>query len=344
MHHEDARTLPSAAQEEKRKQVVRLRLRGWTYDAIAEAVGLTRTGVFNIWQRYQTAGITGIRSAKRGRRAGEQRALTPRQEATIRRAICQKTPDQLTLPFALWTRAAVRDLIHQRTGMVLGIRTVGTYLHLWGMTPQKPLKKAYEQNPVEVQRWLTETYPTIATRAKREGTEIQWGDETGLRSDDVRGRGYAPPGQTPVVRVTTKRISLSLISTVTNQGKMRWMLLDGALRAPLLIKFLTRVIADADRKVFLILDNLRVHKAKIVQAWLAEHAAAIEVFYLPSYSPELNPDECLNADVKGVVRSTAPTRTKAELKGVTVRHMRKLQRSPSRIARYFEHHPVRYAA
>jgi transposase len=238
----------------------------------------------------------------------------------------------------------VRELIRERFGVKLQVRAVGNYLGRWGFTPQKPIKRAYEQRPEAVQKWLDEDYPQIAARAKEEGAEIHWGDETGLRSDDVRGRSDAPMGQTPVIRVSNKREGLSVISTVTNQGKVRWKVFEGALNADLLIDFFARLIKDAGRKVFVILDNLKVHHARVVKAWLAEHSQKIEVFYLPSYSPELNPDECLNADLKAAVTSKAPARAKGQLKKVVISHLRKLQKSPARVRKYFQHRPVRYAA
>ena len=195
-----------------------------------------------------------------------------------------------------------------------------------------------------MKKWLEEDYPVIAARAKAEGAEIHWGDESGLRSDDVRGRGFAPRGQTPVIRVNNKRHGLSVISTVTNKGQMRWRIFDGALNTDILIDFLRRLIKGASKKLFVILDNLRVHHARPVKAWLAEHADAIEVFYLPSYSPELNPDEMANADIKQAITTLAPARTKLQLVKATARHLRSVQRQPERIRKYFQHEPVRYAA
>jgi transposase len=206
------------------------------------------------------------------------------------------------------------------------------------------MTKAHEQSPAAVKKWLDQDYPVIAARAKTEGAEIHWGDESGLRSDDVRGRGFAPNRQTPVIRVNNKRHGLSVTSTVTNKGQMRWRIFDGALNTNILIDFLRRLIKGASKKLFLILDNLRVHHAKPVKAWLAEHADAIEVFYLPSYSPELNPDEMANADIKQAVTALAPARTKLQLVKATARHLRSVQRQPERIRKHFEHGPVRYAA
>jgi len=340
----DMRKLSRQARHERRVQVIRLRKAGHTYEQIAAFTGLSRTGVFDICKRHEVAGARALHDAPGGRKVGEHRRLDAAQEATVRKLIADKTPDQLKMPYALWTRAAVSQLIEQRFGIALPVRTMGLYLARWGFTPQKPMKKAYEQSPAAVKKWLDEDYPAIAARAKAEGAEIHWGDESGLRSDDVRGRGFAPKGQTPVVRVNNKRHGLSVISTVTNKGQMRWRIFDGALNADILIDFLRRLIKGAGRKLFLILDNLRVHHAKPVKAWLAEHADAIEVFYLPSYSPELNPDEMANADIKQAVTKLAPARTKLQLVKATARHLRSVQRQPERIRKYFEHGPVRYAA
>ena len=344
MEATDMRSLSRDARHERRVQVIRLRKAGQTYDEIAAQTGLSRTGVFDICKRHAAAGGTALRDAPSGRKSGDGRLLDAVQEAMVRKLITDKTPDQLKMPYALWTRKAVADLIEQRLGIRLPVRTMGLYLARWGFTPQKPMKKAYEQSPAAVKKWLDEDYPGIAARAKAEGAEIHWGDESGLRSDDVRGRGFAPKGQTPVIRVNSKRHGLSVISTVTNKGQMRWRIFDGALNTNILIDFLRRLIKGASKKLFLILDNLRVHHAKPVKAWLAEHADAIEVFYLPSYSPELNPDEMANADIKQGVTTLAPARTKLQLVKATARHLRSVQRQPERIRNYFQHGSVRYAA
>ena len=340
----DMRKLSRDARHERRVQVIRLRKTGATYEQIAAQTGLSRTGVFDICKRHVAAGAKALRDAPTGRQSGEGRVLSASQEASVKKLITDKTPDQMKMPYALWTRAAVAQLIEHEFGIRLAVRTMGLYLARWGFTPQKPMKKAYEQSPAAVKKWLDEDYPAIAAAAKAQGAEIHWGDESGLRSDDVRGRSFAPKGQTPVIRVNHKRHGLSVISTVTNKGQMRWRIFDGALNTDILIDFLRRLIRGADKKIILILDNLRVHHAKPVKAWLAAHTDAIEVFYLPSYSPELNPDEMANADIKQVVTTQAPARTKLQLVKATARHLRSVQRQPERIRKYFEHDPVRYAA
>jgi transposase len=231
------RKLPAAAQEERRRQVIGLRQRGLTYKAVAEQVGLSRTGVIGICQRFAAEGASGLVSKPRGRKPDEQRLLDAAQEVEVRGLIRRHTPDELGLPFALWSRAAVGALIARRCGVALAVRTVGKYLARWGFTAQKPIRRAYEQDPAAVRRWLRRDYPAIVARAKQARGVLFWGDETGLRSDDVRGRGYAPRGRTPLVRVCHKRAGLSLISAVTNRGELRWMVVDGAVNAPTLIRF-----------------------------------------------------------------------------------------------------------
>jgi len=344
MQATDMRSLSREARHERRVQVIRLRKAGRTYDEIAAQTGLSRTGVFDICKRHAAGGASALKDAPSGRQPGEKRLVSAEQEREVQRLIRDRTPEQLKRVYALWTRQAVAELIRDRFGIELPVRTMGLYLSRWGFTPHKPMRKAYEQSPAAVRKWLDEQYPVIAACAKVEGAEIHWGDETGLRSDDVRGRSFAPQGRTPVVRVNSKRHGLSIISTVTNKGTMRWKIFNGALNADILIDFMKRLVRDAGRKVYLILDNLRVHHSKPVKAWLAEHRHEIEVFYLPSYSPELNPDEMANADLKQAVTKLAPARTKLQLMKTAARHLRSVQRRPERIKSYFEHEPVRYAA
>ncbi|QKK01882.1 MAG: IS630 family transposase [Pseudomonadota bacterium] len=343
---EDARALPAVVQEEKRKQAIRMwQKRRYTHREIAEQVGVHYLTVGRWVRTYQAEGMKALRASKaQGRPVGSGRSMSEEQENQIQKVLIDKTPDQLKLSYALWTREAVQQLILQETGIRLAIRTVGDYLKRWGFTVQKPKKQAYEQRPAEVKQWLDDEYPAIHARAKAEKAEIHWGDETGLRSDSQHVRGYAPKGKTPVLRLNAKRESINLISAVTNQGKVRFRMFDGTMNADILIDFMKRLIRDAKRKVFLILDNLRVHHAKVVKAWLAEHKDEIEVFYLPSYSPELNPDEYLNCDLKAGVHGGLPARSKKELKAKTIAHLRKLQKLPGRVIKYFQAEPIQYAA
>ncbi|XLV73790.1 IS630 family transposase [Ralstonia syzygii subsp. celebesensis] len=284
-----------------------------------------------------------MRDAQGGRKAGQGRSLDVTQELLVRQLIADKTPDQLKMPYALWTRAAVGQLIEQCFGIRLAVRTVGLYLSRWGFTPQKPMRKAYEQSPAAVKNGSNMTTLSLPPEPRPRAPRFTGGREWAAQRRRARAQ-LRPKGQTPVVRVSNKRHGLSVISTVTNKGEMRWKIFDGALNADILIDFMQRLIRGAKKKIFLVLDNLRVHHAKPVKAWLAANKERIEVFYLPSYSPELNPDEMLNADLKQAVTKLAPARTKLQLVKATSSHLRSVQRQPARVRKYFENEPIRYAA
>ena len=347
MEKRDSRRVSPEVLEEKRRQAVALSKRGLSCLAIGEIVGAHAHTVGRWLKRYAEKGAAFYKSRPRGRRVGECRRLSVDQEAQIRKLLIDKVPEQLKLDFALWTRQAVAELIELRCGFKMPIRSVGEYLKRWGFTPQKPLRRAYEQRPEAVQQWLETEYPIIQDQAKSEGGEIYWGDETGLRTDCQHGRGYAQKGQTPVISLNARRQSINMISAITNQGLVRFRLFEGTFNAALLIDFMKRLVKGAGgRKVFLILDNLKVHHAKVVKDWLSEpeRKKEIEVFYLPSYSPELNPDEYLNCDLKCGVHSGAPARNKEQLSKKTISHMRMLQKKPARVRKYFEHRKISYAA
>jgi len=344
MEKRDARKLSTQAQQELREMAIRLKESGKTYKAIAEIVHVQPTTICAWYKAYQRGGKKAIKIKKRGRPSGSCRTLTAVQEHEIQKAIVDKCPDQLKFPFALWTRVAVQQLIRELFSIKMPIRTVGEYLKRWNYTPQKPLRKAYKQNPKAISAWLKDEYPTIAMKSKKENAEIHWGDETGLCNDSYHGRSYAPRGETPAIKIHPRCQRVNLISTVTNQGKVRFMIYKDKMNSQTLIQFMKRLIKDSDQKIFLILDNLRVHHSHIVKDWLKDHKTEIEIFFLPSYSPELNPDEYLNCDLKIGVHSKVPARTKEQLAKKTLSHLRKLQKMPSRVKNYFKHPKISYAA
>ena len=312
---------------------------------IVPMTGLSYPTVRSAIDLYEAGGWSAVRPALRGRAKGDGRVLSQEQEDTIQRLIIDTRPEQLKMDFGLWSRGAVGQLIAQEFGIKLQVRSIGKYLTRWGFTPQKPIKRAYEQSPAAVQAWLEGEYPAIEQRARSEGAEIHWGDETALVNTDVRGRSFSPAGKTPVaMAVGGTRHKLSMIATVTNQGKARWMIIDEAFDADKLIEFLQPLIKDAAKKVFLILDNLRVHHSRLVKAWVAERHDQIELFYLPSYSPQLNPEERLNADLKQEISKRVPVKTRAKLRQAANDHMAMLEQNPERVVSYFQDRRVRYAA
>jgi len=340
----DARKLSTDAQQQLRYQVIRLRKQGRKHSEISAITGVSRCTCSTLWTRYQNTGKKALRIKQRGRPLGSCRTLSPEQEKILQKNMRDKCPDQLKLPFALWTRFAVQQLIKQLWAIDMPIRTVGDYLKRWGFTPQKPLRKAYKQNPEAVKAWLSRAYPGIQKRSKKEDAVIHWGDETGLCNDSYHGRSYAPRGETPAIKLHPRCERVNLISSVTNQGQVRFMVYKNKMNSQKLIRFMRRLIKDSDKKIFLILDNLKVHHSYVVRDWLKEHEDEIEIFFLPSYSPELNPDEYLNCDLKAGVHSGVPARSKKQLKRKAISHLRKLQKLPGRVMKYFKHPKIAYAA
>jgi len=344
MEKTDARRLSLDQLELLRHQAIRLLKQGRKQVEVAEILGV-RSATISDWHRiYKTGGKKALHVQHPGPVKGTNCSLSPTQAKAIQRLIIDKTPDQLKLPFVLWDRKAVKELIYRQYGIRIAIRTIGDYLQRWNFTPQRPVKRAYEQQPKAVRRWLDEVYPEIQNKAKQEQAEIHWGDETGFRNDHHYGRGYSPRGKTPVVRLSAKRVGINMISSITNQGKVRFMIYSKNMNARILIKFLKRLIKSSDHKIILILDNLRVHHAYKVQDWLKGKEKQIEIFYLPSYSPELNPDEYLNNDLKQGVHSKTLFRNMDSLKHGVISHMRRLQKTPARVINYFKHPSITYAA
>lgn len=344
MEKEDARTLSSAEQELLRRQVVRMKKQGNSFISISKVLGIHRNTVSEIWKLYTHYGTSGLIIRKRGRKKGEKQTLNFEQEKKVRKLLIDTSPEQYKLTFALWTRQAVQELIKLTFEIEMPIRTVGEYLKRWNFTPQKPLKRTYEQQPKKVRNWLDNEYPKIAKRCKKENAEIHWGDETGIRSDSQHGRSYAPKGKTPAIVFSAKRSSTNMISTITNQGKVRFMIYTKTMNTQRFIIFLKQLIKDSKKKIFLILDNLRVHHAYIVQDWVEENKDKIELFFLPAYSPELNPDEYLNNHLKTNVHSKPPARSNKVLEKNVKNLMEYLVLNPKVVRNYFLHPKIQYAA
>ena len=344
MEIRDARTLSGDAQETLRKRAVHAVLSGMTQGDAARAFGVSRYAVIQWMAAYREGGEAALATRKKGPKKGYGKKLGAKQERQVREWVVGKCPDQLRLPFYLWTRQAVRELVEDRFGVDLALSTVGSYLRTWGFTPQKPVRRAFEQSPAAVQRWLTETYPAIVSRAKEERAAIYWGDETGLRSDYQTGRSYGIKGKTPVIPGTGQRFSINMISAITNRGKMSFMVYEATFRVPTFLKFLKRLVKQVGRKVFLIVDGHPVHRAKLVQEWRAGHLEELEIFYLPGYSPELNPDELWNQDLKSNALGRRRPHTKAEMATDVRSYARSTQRRPDVVRNFFKEEHVRYAA
>lgn len=342
MELKDARSLSQEAQEDLRMRVVRVVLNNMSQTEAARVFHVSRQSVnkwVNIWHKE---GREGLKSKPKGR--PRQSRLKPYQAATTVRMISNRCPDQLKFPFALWTREAVQRLLAKKFGVHVSIWTVGRYLKRWGFTPQKPLRRAYEQNPREVRKWLKKEYPQIKNMAKNEGAEIFWGDEMGVRSDHQTGRTYSRRGKTPVILGTGKRFGCNMISVITNRGKLAFMVFEKRFTSEVFIEFLRRLVKHSSRKAFLIVDRHPVHRSKKVNRWLGKRNDRIKMFYLPPYSPELNPDELLNQDVKSNAVGRKRPDNKIELLKNVRSYLRSRQCKPEVVVNYFKGSGVRYAA
>lgn len=345
MKKQDTRSLSIREQELLRRRLITLvEEDGVTVTGAAQAVGVNRRTA-TLWLTRYRSGKGGLTQQRRGRRAGENRRMTAAQEREIRKIIRKKVPTEVGLQsYALWTRDAVAGLIAKRYGIHLAVRTMGLYLSRWGFTPQRPLRRAYERDPRAIERWKAVEFPKIAALAKKMGAEIHFEDETGVSTEDMRGRGYAPRGSKPIRKHFGTRSSVSMASTITRQGVLRFMVFEGALTASIFLVFLKRLIESSNRPVFVVLDNIRPHHARIVTNWVKQHSDKIRLFFLPAYAPELNPDECFNNLLKGRLRSKPAVDSRQALARRVRSAARTVQRSPQLVRSLFREANVSYAA
>src|SRR5207245_8463563 len=256
MGKQDARSLSAEAQEDLRRRVVGAVQKGLSQTEAARVFGVARGTVSRWMGLVERVGRRALKAQRRGRPPVSR--LAPHQAATTVRHILSGCPDQLSLPFALWTREAVQELLSRKFDLQVSVWTVGRYLRAWGLTPQKQVRRAYEQNPTAVRKWLEKEYPAIRAQAKREKAEIHWGDEMGLRSDHQAGRSYGRRGQTPVVPGTGQRFRCNLISAITNRGRLAFMVFHQRFTAPVFLNFLRRLLRLISGKVFLIVYRILV--------------------------------------------------------------------------------------
>mgnify|MGYP006268357361 CR=1 FL=1 len=340
----DARKLDSVGKQDLRRRVVHaVNNREMSKSEAARVFGVSRTSVHAWLDLYDEEGEEGLVPKRPGRPKGGG-YLKGWQAGVIVNIIKDRSPDQLKLPFALWTREAVRDLIYEKYGIWYALRSVGDLLDRWGFTAQKPQRRAAERDDRAVRRWLEEDYPELRRRAKRENAEIYWEDETGLRSDHFVGRSYAPRGETPTVETTGRRFGCNIISAVSNQGTLRFSVFEGGFNQDVMIDFLARLVRDAERKVIVIADGHPAHKGAKLKRWLAAHADACELVLLPAYAPELNPDEVLNQDLKANVFSSGRPMTKSQMMHQTRSYLSSTQKRPDVVQSFFEETHVAYAA
>ena len=340
----DARQLSDEVLEALRLRALRACELGFSESDIAAMLGVARETVSRWWSAYQVKGLDGLPGNRTGRPLGSGRTLTDEQGKHIQRLLDKNSPAKLGIAAPLWSRAAVRELIHEEYGIWVPVRTVGEYLERWGYTAKKPCRHANDQDPEEIREWLEETYPDIERQAEEEDAVILWTDESGVDADHHPGTGYAPKGQRATMEVPHGHIRRSVISAVGNRGELHFMTYDGTLNAALFIVFLEGLLSETTRKIYLITDRLSAHDCDEVWEWVEEHSDRIEMFLLPRRAPESNPVVYLYNDLKGNVHRDGLPNNKDELADQIHAFLLKLLELPGHVLSYFRHPCVQYAA
>ncbi|MFD5937314.1 IS630 family transposase [Streptomyces sp. NPDC060333] len=338
----DARAWSPDAQEAVRLLAVSALVEGRDRVEVAALFKVSVKAVDNWWAKWQAGGRDALLSRPRGRRVGEHQVLSEAEQAAVRQAVLDHIPSDLGLSGQLWTRGQIGELIFKLYRVRFTEPGVGKYLNRWGLTFQRPDKRAVEQDAEAVRVWHEETWPAIRARAKAENAEVLFGDQVGVRSDQVTGRTWGAKGATPIVRRTGNRFSVNAMSAISTRGRMHFMVFTESFDAKVMCRFLARIVGHFDRKVHLIVDRHSAHRSRTVRAWLAGHKDEIELHFLPSYSPELNPDELVNADLKRSLPHTHRARNQAELAAETRRFFHRRQRQPHIVRGYFGGPHVRY--
>jgi transposase len=341
MKRQDGRKLDHKTLEEIRIRAVQQVQSGESPEVVIAALGFTPRCIYQWLAMYRAGGWAALKAKAI---AGRPKKLNGQQIRWLYRTVTSKNPLQLKLPFALWTRGQIQSLLVREYRVKLSLASIGRLLAQLGLSCQKPLFRAYQQNPALVQQWLNSEYPRIVRQAKREKAEIFFEDESGVRSDFHSGTTWAVKGETPVVRVTGQRFSLNMISAISPRGALRFMVVRGGVGAAVFIDFLKRLMQGQRRGVYLIVDGHPAHRAKRVKRYVESLAGKLRLFYLPPYSPELNPDELVWNDVKhnGVARTIV--NTPKDLRRAVTSRLRFLQKNPDRVRAFFHAPETRYAA
>jgi len=337
----DARNLNHQTLTELRKRGVGSVQEGQSPEVVAKALGINRATMYGWLSRYRQGGWHALDAKKRG---GRKPKLDGKALRWIYKTIADKNPLQLKFTYALWTAKMVGELIHQRFGIQLSKASVCRLLGQLGLTPQRPVWRAYQQKPDAVQKWLQEAYPQIKQLAQKRKALIFFGDEAGLRSDHHAGTTWAQKGKTPVVSSTGARFGLNIISAVSAQGEFRFMTVKGRVNAAQFMDFIKRLLHGSARTIFLIVDGHPVHKAKSVARYIETVKDRFQLFFLPPYSPELNPDERVWNDLKNNAIGRQSIQSPQQLRTAVISHLRFIQKTPDRVRSYYNNEETKYAA
>ncbi len=314
---------------------------GESASEVIEAYGFNRTTIYKWIQAALRPGV-GIKALRSTKATGRPRSLTPTQEMRVFRWVNGRDPRQYGLDFGLWTRAVVCGLIEKKFGIRLGLSAVGELLAKLGLTPQKPLQRAYQRDPEAIEKWQRETYPAIAKRAKAEGAEIYFWDESGFRADTVHGKTWGMRGQTPVVHRPGQRQSMSAASAVNANGAFWYCTYDGALNGELFVELLQKMMKYRKKSVHLVLDSLPAHKKANVREYVVATGGKLTMHFLPGYAPDLNPDELVWSHVKRTGPARRPLLKGEKLRDKIDAQLAKLQQMPRLVRSFFKAPSVAY--
>lgn len=312
---------------------------GISADEVAKVLKVSRSSVFE-WQKvYRAHGEEALRTKKT---RGPRSKLDDGQMSQLFRLITGSDPRQLSFGLALWTRGMIQELIFRQFGVRLSIISVGNVLAKLGMSPQRPLYRAYEQDPEKVAEWKEKTFPQIQARAKKEGAAIFFADEASVRTNYHAGTTWAPVGKTPVVAGSGRTRSISMVSAVSPRGELHFQVYENGIRQEEFLDFCMMLVADAGRPVFLIVDNSQVHRAKILKAHAAQSNGMLTLFFLPPYSPDLNPDEWVWKNVKNDNLGRASAKSESELAEFANAALGRLKVLPGKVRAFFRDPALRY--
>jgi transposase len=337
----DGRTFDRKTLEEIRLMAVERVREGEPAAKVIEAYGFNRTTIYK-WLKAALRPGLGIRALRSTKAPGRTRLLTPRQESQVFRWINGRDPRQYGLDFGLWTRAVVAELIEKKFGITLGLTAVGELLARLGLTPQKPLQRAYQRDPAAIEKWQRETFPAIARQAKADGAEIFFWDESGFRADTVHGKTWGARGQTPVVQRPGQRQAISAASAVNAKGAFWFCTYEGGLNAELFVELLAKMMRYRRKPIHLVLDSLPAHKTALVKKYVVSTKGRLTLHFLPGYAPDLNPDELVWSHVKRTGTARRPLQKGEKLRDKIEEQLAKLQKLPHLVRSFFNAPSVAY--
>jgi len=328
----------------RRKAVEAVIKHGETQKRASELFGFSQTSMTKYIGDYNRKGEVSLTYKKRGVKPGTGSKLSEKQLCMVRNVVINNTPDELGMNHTLWTSKVVGEYIKNTCNVTYAPRSIRDVMSRLGFSSQKPIARAYKRNPEKITAWLESDYPAIKLLASKEGARIYWGDEMGICSTDNRGRMYSPKGITPVIKNSGSRFKCNMLAAISPQGFMNWMVFSDNFTAKQFIAFLGRLIRQIKQKIFLILDNHKVHHCKRVQNYVSKNQNKIRLFFLPPYCPELNPEELVNQDVKANANNYKVMRTAEDLATNLRFYLTKIQFNEYKIRNFFTKKEVLYAS